>query len=418
MYRLRKRDNRSYSSSTLNVYYYEKYPTCSDAIAWRGPVSTQTWNNIPSGKLATMRDVTVPGYQRRVQKGEVFFNPCTRVEVEINNSGSNGTGELTATSQTCSTPNNYYRRVKHELIGDIGRLTSGFGFPQTTDGFLIAPTSIINPSDLSALCTEVSTACLSSIGKSDSNLYESLAQADQALSTLPSIFKNAIAVASRPSFGKFKAAGSAYLAYRYGLKPIMNDVESILLGLQALTGKVRKTYRSQGSISDSSVVVNNNYTWASAYTCKQQFTHSETITCRAMSLNEYYASVMSNIGFTTKGLITLPWELVPYSFVVDWFINVGDILGAMVPDANMTQLGSCLVTKREMTTTYTIEPLSCTSGFTISQPFHGECQRIVRTYGRVPGPLVSGLVVKSDFRFSNLTRSLDALALLVQKLRV
>lgn len=418
MFRLRSRDNRSYSSNTLNVYYYEKYPSCSDAIAWRGPISSQTWNNIPSGKFATMRDVTIPGYQRRAQKGEVFFNPCSRVEIEINNSGSDGTGELTATTTSCSSPNTYYRKIKHELSGDVGRLTSGFGFPQTTDGFLIAPSSILDPSDLSALRTEVSTACLSNIGKSDSNLYESLAEADKALGTLPSIFKNAISVASRPGFGKAKAAGNAWLAYRYGLKPIMNDVESVMLGLKALTGRVRRTYRSQGSITGTKVDVNNAYSWASAYTCKQQFTHSETVIVRAMSLNEYYASVMSNIGFTTKGLLTLPWELVPYSFVVDWFVNVGDVIGALVPDANMTQLGSCLVTKRELTTSYSIESLSCVSGYSISRPIQGNCHRIVRTYTRDPGPLISGLVVKSDFRFSNLTRSLDALALLVQKLRV
>lgn len=417
MYRLRYLDQRSSSNIKLDVWEYVRYPSCSDSLQWRFTGGTTTWANVQSGRYISMRDYTVPAFRKRSQKGEVFFNPCYKVELDITNGGGYG-GEITANSYSCPPSSQYYRKAEYRMNGSIGRLTSGFGYPKFSDGHLVAPVSIIDPGDLSALRTEVSTACLSNIGKADSNLYESLAQADKALSLLPSLFKNAYGIVSQSRFqSKAKQAGSAYLAVRYGLLPIMNDVESIMKGLEKLTGKVRRTYRSQGSISGTRVDVNNNYPWAGIFNCKQTFTHSETVTVRAMSLCEYYASVMSNIGFTTKGLLTLPWELVPYSFVVDWFVNVGDVLGALVPDANMTQLGSCLVEKREMVTNYDLISLSCTSGYSISSHVTGNCARSVKTYSRTPGALSPGLVVKSDFRFHNLTRAMDAIGLLVQKLR-
>lgn len=417
MYRTRLRDQRAYTNYKLDVYQYQRYPSCSDLLQWRFNGGTSSWNNVSTGRFASMRDVTVPAFHKRSTKGEVFFNPCERVEIDIQ-PGSGYGGEVTATSLSCSPPYQYYGKTEYRLDGSLGRLTSGFGYPQHSDGHLIAPSTIISSSALSSLRTEVSTACLSNIGKADSNLYESLAEADKLLGMLPGIFKSGIDIARKRGFSsKAKSAASAYLAIRYGFLPVMKDVESILLGLKQISGRVRRTYRSQGSISSSSVTVSNSYGWSGMFTCKQTFTHNEVYTIRAMSLCEYYATVLSNIGFTTKGLLTVPWELVPYSFVVDWFVNVGDYIGALAPDANMTQLGSCLVEKRELTTNYTIESLSCAGGYTISKPVTGNSIRTVKTYARIPGPLVSGLVVKSDFRFDNLTRSLDALGLLVQKLR-
>jgi len=115
-------------------------------------------------------------------------------------------------------------------------------------------------------------------------------------------------------------------------------------------------------------------------------------------------------------LLTLPWELIPYSFVVDWFVNIGDFIGAMSPSLGWTQLGSCHVLKREKV--LQLAPLQTTPGSAVEailKPATGSYKLTQTSVSRQAGLSAPGLVVKSDFRFSNLTRCLDAYSLLAQQ---
>lgn len=46
------------------------------------------------------------------------------------------------------------------------------------------------------------------------------------------------------------------------------------------------------------------------------------------------------LGIRARDIPATLWEIVPYSFVVDWFVNVGTWLNAVVPDPNVTVLGN------------------------------------------------------------------------------
>lgn len=66
----------------------------------------------------------------------------------------------------------------------------------------------------------------------------------------------------------------------------------------------------------------------------------------------YYGLTNANLAeFSSLGLINpleIIWELVPYSFVVDWFLPVGNWLSSMTADAGFTFQGGSLSRKTDV----------------------------------------------------------------------
>jgi hypothetical protein len=46
---------------------------------------------------------------------------------------------------------------------------------------------------------------------------------------------------------------------------------------------------------------------------------------------------------------TLIWEIIPFSFVVDWFANIGGLINALNPNPSYKTLGSWLVSTTTVT---------------------------------------------------------------------
>lgn len=202
----------------------------------------------------------------------------------------------------------------------------------------------------------------------------------------------------------------AWLAYRYGIKPFINSVETIAGGLKLPVGIRRQTSRASLTIRRqrlSEGEINHDSTCIT----KVQSLTTDVLTVRAMAIDEYFASVGSNIGFTAKGLFTLPWELLPFSFVADWFVSFGDYLKAITPAPGYKQIGGCLVQDRELRTTHFALASVPQGPFILLRPDTGICSGSLKT--KLRGPIgAPGVVIRSDFKFSSLIRVADTLALL------
>jgi hypothetical protein len=359
-----------------------------------------------------MDDVITPGFKRKIAKGEILFNPLFQTRrVNLITVPGNGYQYTAITPITCSGIQRKFS-LRYDGPGFANLLMAAIG----TSG-LLPVTPLLSDSEIKDFQGEISTKCLSNRGRAGSNLFESLAEIKQTLHLLRNPFQSMNKVLHRASSLRKRGVSAAetWLQYRYGVLPLVRDITSIISGAKKRTGHLRATSRAKGKITRNSVTVHTMGTGAPGAVVTYTKTNSEVLTVRAVALDEYFVDQFDNIGLSGKNLVTLPWELIPYSFVVDWFLNVGDYLGAMVPLPTVKSLGSCLVTTREMQTFFDPTGSTAPTGFTLDRPWSGQCYSASMTKNRT-SILHPSFVVRSDFGLSDFTRLADASALLSQRM--
>lgn len=415
--RLRNRDVRI---AQANLHLAEQYQSsnCVSRPSW------STYYNSPQstsvGTYQSMYDYVVPNYRKRVQAGEVFFNYMDNATCVISNGSGSYGGQVVHKNPTCTSAGQvpYYPSFRFSLSnGSYGAVLSEFSFP-IVNGLLLPPPPL-EGMDISNMVLEAATECLAQRGTAESNLWEALAEADKSLGMLAQALQNIAQFLNgkRDLLTKAKAAGNMYLLYRYGLSPLISDLQHVIEGLEKKTGTLRLTSRGKASSEVSTSFYNTSPTMYNTWWGRRTYTIRETVSIRAMSLDEINVGKLFNIGLAPKSLLTLPWELIPYSFVVDWFVNIGALINALVPSLDLRQKGSCYVMIRERRETCELSNYQCSGLFNFhSQPspaFHERTFTVRSRFPHLPGP---ALVIKTDFRLTNLKRALDALSLIIQRL--
>lgn len=117
------------------------------------------------------------------------------------------------------------------------------------------------------------------------------------------------------------AFGSNYLEYHFGWEPLMKD---IVAAFDLFTDPMRDKAGIQ--------VKGKGTAWAmptgrNPYSSFSEFTFKSHVSIRArvriQNLNVYR---LEQLGLLNPPVLF--WELVPFSFIVDWFVNVGDFLAS------------------------------------------------------------------------------------------
>jgi hypothetical protein len=210
-----------------------------------------------------------------------------------------------------------------------------------------------------------------------------------------------------------KTAAARWLEIQYGWLPLIYDVQGALKALGTVQ-KPRFTARGFANTSKALITTgSSNYFGISGLAINWALNQNLEKRVRAFILYEVDAR-----SFISQklGLLQLPgsaWELVPWSFVVDWFVNIGSWLDALTPRVGVNVLaeGYTLTTQHDrvrsvVSTTFT-SPYSNESGLTgTSDQWFGRSK--VRMVGLPAFPLP-----RVNVKF-NPKRAIDALALLVQ----
>jgi len=118
-----------------------------------------------------------------------------------------------------------------------------------------------------------------------------------------------------------KSFADLWLSYQYGWKPLMTDIYNAFAGmlvvfsrpqLRSVTGVAR---RRETSYANSSTFTILGKPWKG---CETKVTYS---------IDDAFTSGLNSLGLVNPGAIA--WELTRLSFVVDWFIPIGNFLTAM-----------------------------------------------------------------------------------------
>lgn len=160
-----------------------------------------------------------------------------------------------------------------------------------------------------------------------------------------------------------KATTDTWLEYRYGWRPVVGDVRTAVKLASASRNNAMSTSRrvvrtnreAETSISQQS----ESWLYDGSITVSLRGKVSDYIVCRTSAGIVFALFEPSNeaerwsraLGFTSKDVLPTAWECVPFSFVVDQFVGVGDWLNAVVPNPFVRVLGSWTVVKKTVVRT-------------------------------------------------------------------
>lgn len=144
--------------------------------------------------------------------------------------------------------------------------------------------------------------------------------------------------------GLFKQAANYYLLYQFGIKPLVNDMMSMWSSLDRLKADfenfkisrprvVTIRYKLYGELfylntveptSGSTAVWYGGSFDGDASMVRYGIRYKERKPKNTNSTLDRMDWLLRRFG--ASGPVSLAWELLPYSFVIDWFVDVGEIL--------------------------------------------------------------------------------------------
>lgn len=212
-----------------------------------------------------------------------------------------------------------------------------------------------------------------------------------------------------------KALASNYLEYSYGWAPLFSDVHSSIAVLTSDPGE----HPIRGSASESwqDVYLNVGSDSQGSWSVRSVNFCNLKVTCRAsVRVTNPNLFLASSLGLIDPAL---PWKLLPFSFVVDWFVNVEQVMGSMT-----TWLGAQLSNPhytvfsrggqdRQATTFYRewYPQLQAVGTSSTQSVRNQKAVEMVRTLG-LPSPKL----VLRPFQGFSISRGLQAVSLIVSTL--
>jgi len=337
-------------------------PILSSSIWWatgyRGFAGTPTTGVYPDrvGSRETMSDVVTPAYRKLQAEGRIVNNPMSKTEV-ITSGGDSG-WKFTARVIEGSNVTDYFG----ECTGNWCLATYGPPAQPTSDASLVqlltdlASTKAWAGIEAPAVQGQV---ILAELKKTISMLVNPLAGLTGFIkdrrkwekyrgrkprgSTRNQQARNRTARESLVD-GAASAAASWNEA-RFGWRPFLMDIEAILKLLQQGDFGDRKVSRVKQERVVESTRTYTGHSEGVDIDFSEQTTSYYTV--RTGFLYQYQNSPLRDFGFSWADLPSSAWELIPFSFVVDWFVNVGDYIQAITPKYGTTILAAW--TKLEIT---------------------------------------------------------------------
>jgi len=182
--------------------------------------------------------------------------------------------------------------------------------------------------------------------------------------------------------GLIRDAAKGYLSWRWAVKPMISDIRKLckfsdaanqrLSELRKLRdGKTikKRCHLRSGEVSTGPVrelihsgsttlyafrrVASRHKTWGSAEW--KILPGSDLPKLSDSDLSRFNKRVA--LGITTHGLLEAAWELVPWSWLIDWYSNVGTMLQATNNTVGATWGRICVMRTSESRTTYDHDPV-------------------------------------------------------------
>lgn len=331
---MRYRSDTSDVPTAYTAVYKTYGGVCGD------PERVTSTSNYPGTAHATvsreMYDVVTPNFHRRIANGEIINNPCS----------------IRKLFHSCDAGDVVQRQI-HYTVGctPVQQLWDGWSFEGQIDvGVYLNGSHLPVPAVDSGRVIDLAvTDAWAKANVSDVAGLTTLKESKETVSSLTSIFYRLVRILKavkrldvkvlRKEIS-FKELQARYMEARYAIRPLAYDVVDIITAFNnSVKNNDRLAFR--GYATDSSVVSRNDHV------CYEN-TYDKVVSAQISSCTvTARAGILANVENLSKlsiwGLERLPeavWEIIPYSFIVDWFFNVGKTVSAFTPTGGLRVLAS------------------------------------------------------------------------------
>lgn len=140
------------------------------------------------------------------------------------------------------------------------------------------------------------------------------------------------------------AMAGSWLEFSFGVKPLISDVEDVCETItKTLEGKPRKRRLSSKSPQGTRTsIVTHSQGYVSGWNYERiRYSSSKTTTADVMFVAGMKREIIgplsaakwgSRMGLQFQNFLPAAWELLPWSFLIDYFVNIGDIVEASCTD--------------------------------------------------------------------------------------
>jgi hypothetical protein len=383
-----------------------------------------------------MDDVVVDRYRERSALGEVIINPMRSVIADWSTATADGTWTLT-------TPGNVSDYVVTGLVDGLHRME------------LFPPAPELEQWKLDAARDEAITRCYRKVNSSGGDLLVDLAGLKQTVSMLVSAGKRLISLASSirnflrlltaPTPADWRVLLNAFSVgqdvplprlaglwceLRFGWGPLLRSIDAVaevLSGLDSEGQVQRLTYRAAETVTFSQTSENILYvhplpdtTWTRVYSVDVD----RTVIFRAGAIADVRYSTLTELGLSWSAFPTAVWDVVPFSFIVDRFLNIADFIRSRMPKPGVViQANPWLVTRDISTIVWNSEYVPASSSSSAGTAFQPGAHSALRstssitTRENILGPPISPVLRHDWASITSLLNAIDGIALAIQQMR-
>jgi hypothetical protein len=125
----------------------------------------------------------------------------------------------------------------------------------------------------------------------------------------------------------FDITSDIWLEIRYGWRPLYGDIQNIQKALQP--ARIKGIHATYGS--DAATFEDECRSYHQAFNLKV-FNLNHKVTKKAIAKSGFTYilhednNVLDRLGLHFESLLSTAWELIPFSFIIDWFVDLGGLL--------------------------------------------------------------------------------------------
>lgn len=216
------------------------------------------------------------------------------------------------------------------------------------------------------------------------------------------------------------ALAGGWLTYRYGIVPLMSDVQALIQlcekklrrveGMQRKAGGFKTTDSFQKKVDKTIIIGDPKFVLTTLFEFERTYTTTHHVYyLRTFESDELQMSRV--LGVHPSQLPSVVWELTRLSFVFDWFVAVGDWLRAITPDPTILYLGQSVSQKIETRLAATVTRVSSPYGLDPeTPPILPSVKAVLRKLERRV-PTTTVVLPPFNPNFFQIKRLLDSIAL-------